>query len=322
MIYGKIGPAWIDVQGTQGFGTPFRQTLPGVQGGLGIETLVTPNVAVRAEATYTYADQTLSLNQGFDIYRPSILLVKFGAAYKFDAPAGWGVPASAASALFPAAQPAMVYKAPPMAYKAPAAAVAQDPVWTGLEAGGFISANGNQVRFNDSVLGQMGPYSDLVFGGGWFAGANYQYQRLVIGVEGSGNYESANFETAAGSGGVSNFHNFAKIDRVLAVTGRAGVLATPDTLVYLKAGPAWLRMSTDPNYWNAVAPNTTGATTYSGYEAGVGAESYIFPHVSLRFEGLYVHSNQKIILNGTVPNEFTLQPISILSGTFGLALHI
>jgi outer membrane immunogenic protein len=312
MVYGKFGPAWIETEGFQGFGDTFRQTLPAVQAGVGIEALVTPNLALRAEASYTRATELLSLNQGFDQYRPAILLFNVGLAYKFDAPAGWGVPAAApATAHVP-----MVYKAPP-----PAAGAPLTPNWTGFEVGGFLSANGNKVTFNDTVLGETGPYTSLRFGGGWFAGANYQFQRLVIGVEASGNYEAAKFYTAAGSGGLTtNYYNFAKIDRTLALTARAGWLVTPDTLLYVKGGPAEIRMSPNSLYFNSVAPNPASTVSLRGYEAGVGAETYVTQNISLRVEGMYTYTGGTIVLDGTVPNEFTLKPY-LLSGMVGGALH-
>ena len=311
MVYGKVGPAWIETEGFQGFGDTFRQTLPAIQGGIGIKSLVAPNIALRAEATYTYATRQLSLNQNFDVYRPSFLMFDVGVAYKFDSPAGWGVPGAAPAS----AQQGMAYKA------AASASVPFAPRWTGFELGGFVSANGNQVIFEDTLLGETGPYTSFTMGGGWLAGANYQVQRFVIGIEASGNYEAAKFQTAAGSGGLAmNFFQFAKIDRTLALTARAGWLMTPDTLLYAKGGPAQIRLTPNSLYFNALAPNATPATNFSGYQAGLGAETFVTSNISLRAEGLYTYTPNTIVLNGAVPNEFKLKPY-VLSGTIGGALH-
>jgi outer membrane immunogenic protein len=318
MVYGKAGPAWMRVQGFEGFGTAFQQTLPGIQTGVGIETLVTPNIALRAEASYTYADKLLSLNFGTDLYRPSFLQVQLGLAYKFDVPSGWGNPGVATvqdvSSAVARKSSAMLYKAPP-----PVAAVANTPNWTGLEAGGFVSANGNMMRYNDSALGESGPYTDFAFGGGWFAGANYQIQQFVVGAEVSDNYAATTFNNATGGPPVANF---ARVDREFAVTGRVGWLAKPETLFYVKGGPAWLRLTPNNAYWTAQNPiNTTPVTTMSGYEAGLGVESYLTRYVSVRVEGLYTHTGHEITFQGVVPNEFTIRP-SAASATVGLALHL
>lgn len=313
MIYGKVGPAWIETDGIQGFGTPFRQILPAIQSGVGIEYLVTPNIAVRGEINYTYATSTLSLNTGFDVYRPSFLMLDLGLSYKFDAPAGWGSPGTTPGS----ARPGMAYKAAP----ASVAAAPFTPNWTGWEIGGFISANGNQVAVEDKLLSETGPYTSFNIGGGWLFGANYQYQRFVIGIEASQNFEAAKFQTAAGSGGLgTNFYRFAKIDRTFALTGRAGWLFTPGTLIYAKAGPSELRLTPDMNYFNAVAPNNVVARNLFGYQAGGGIETFVTSNVSVRAEGLYTYTADTILLNGAVPNQIKLKPYMV-TGTLGAALH-
>jgi outer membrane immunogenic protein len=316
MVYGKVGPAWIETEGFQGFGDTFRQTLPAIQTGIGIESLIAPNLTLRAEASYTRATRDLSLNQGFDLYRPSFLMFDLGLAYKFDSPAGWGVPGVATAPAAPAQQ-TMPYKA-----GAPDNGVAPaGPRWTGFEVGGFASANGNQVAFEDRLLGETGPYTSFNVGGGWFAGANFQIQRVVLGIEASGNYEAAKFQTAAGAGGLANnFYRFARIDRTMAYTARAGWLITLDTLLYAKGGYALIRLTPDPLYFNAVAPNATSATSLAGYQAGIGVETFLTPNISVRTEGLYTYTANTIVLNGVVPNEFKLKPY-MLSGTLGAALH-
>ena len=313
MFYIKGGPAWVNVAGVQGFGTLFQQTLSAVQGGVGVETLVTPNIVIRAETSYTYASN-LMLNTGTDVYRPSILAMQVGASYKFDAPAGWGNPATITSGSMPLKGPLLT--------KAPPKATAHDPgpKWTGFEVGGFVSANGNQIRYLDTVAGELGPYTDFKVGGGWFFGGNLKIDRFVIGAEVSDNYEKASFQTAAGSGGLVNYYHFANLNSVIAVTGRAGVLATPDTLIYVKGGPANMRMSTDPLFFNAIAPNTTGQSIFAGYVAGGGIETFLLPYLSVRAEALYTHSDRRLILNGAVPNEISLQP-SVVSAQLGTALH-
>jgi outer membrane immunogenic protein len=304
MIYGKLGPAWINVSGFEGFGDTFSRTLTGMQAALGVETLITPNIALRAEGSYTRATQVLSLNEGFDLYRPTFLLFRIGAEYKFDAPSNWGAQTS-------------TFSGDALALRAP------DPVWTGFEIGGFASLNGNHMTYFDTLGGELGPYAHLVLGGGGFIGANYEYmQHVVVGVEASGNFDKANFFNAAGSGGlVGTFHDFASVDNVLAVTARGGWLATPNTLLYVKGGPAWIRMSTNYDYWNDIAPNTTGSKTLSGFQVGVGAETFLTSNISVRLEGLYTRVSHDVVLNGTVtPGEFSLQP-SILAATTGVALH-
>lgn len=323
LVYGKIGPAFVSLKGIEGLpGTPFEDTKVGLQVGAGVEALLTPNLAVRGEISYSRFDQ-LALNPGGanpggnDLYDASFLMTQIGIAYKFDAPAGWGAPA-----VVEAGKPADNLMPWHMPWDTSSTSSGSwTPNWTGFEAGGFLSLNGNQVRYNDMIGGNQGPYTDLGVGGGWFVGANYQFRRIVVGIEGSGNYENATFQTAAGTGGLNSFYEFGKVDRVLALTGRAGFLVTPYTLIYGKAGPANMRFTPNTDYWNAIAPNVTGSTTFAGYTAGGGVETFVLPHLSFRVEAMYTHSNRTLVLNGAQPNEYSLQP-SIFSVMLGAAWHL
>jgi outer membrane immunogenic protein len=323
MIYGKLGPAWLNVSGLQGIFGQFNQNLTGIQGGIGIEGMITRNVIARGEVSYTYADQ-LTVVRTPDVYRPSILMAQVGLSYKFDPL--WD-PAFAAKQSPPLLfKNPLVYKAPPSSADPPADPPAGppllvgDPHWTGLEAGGFVSVNGNQILYTDTLMlsPNIGPFTDLKVGGGWLVGANLKYWRIVVGIEGSGNYENANFQNPPGAGGI---YRFANMDRFLAFTGRAGFLITPDTLLYAKAGPTNFRMTPNPAYWNAIVPNTTGGTLFAGYTAGGGIETFVLPNLSFRIEAMYTHTDNKVTLNGLVPAEFTLQP-SLISAMVGLVLHL
>jgi len=316
MVYAKAGPAWMDVRGVNGFGDNFNQTLQSVMFGAGIESLVTPNFAVRLEGTYTHATETLSLNDDNDEFHPDILQVMVGGAYKFDIPGLTPLGGAPASRPLPT-------KAPMLFTKAPAASAAVN--WTGLEAGGFVSLNDDQMQYFGSNVGEdneQGPYANFRVGGGAFIGLNGQFSHVVLGVEASANLQKADFNVSNGVGFPPVFH-FASIDSVYALSLRVGWLVTPETLVYAKGGPAWIRVTPDAAYWNAIAPNpATGAVTVNGYQYGGGIETYLTQNFSVRVEGMYTASQ-------VAPGQLTFQAIptpsqlkpSLLSATLGAAVH-
>jgi outer membrane immunogenic protein len=313
MVYAKAGPAWIDVRGNEGFTDTFTKTLRGELIAVGIEGLVTPNYALRLEGSYTHATETLLLNQGLDQYRPSIVQVMLGAEYKLDMP-GLGVPAAS-----PATGP-LFTKAPP---------AVTSVNWTGVEAGAFGSVNGDQMRYSGPFVGtndQLGPFANLAIGGGGFLGLNVGlYPNLVAGFEASANFQKADFNDAVGNGLSPRIVHFASISEIYALSLRFGWLATPSTLFYMKVGPAWIRVTPDASYWNAIAPNnnSTQPVTVDGYQYGGGAETYLTPHFSVRVEGVYTASfdaPRQLTFQGIQPTPYKLKP-SLLTATLGAAVH-
>jgi opacity protein-like surface antigen len=319
MVYAKAGPGWLDVRGVQGFGTPFQTTLHGALIATGIETLVLPNLALRTEISYIKTRDTLVLNQGFDQYQPTVFQAIMGAAYKLDPPPGWGTPSSES----PKAAPLFV-KAPP------AAAATAAPHWTGVEVGGFGSLNGDKMKFLGSFFGEnneQGPYTEPAFGGGWFAGANVQIlPSAVAGIELSGNYQKANFNDPVGAGFGPTFFHFASISESYALSLRLGWLPTPSTLIYGKIGPATLRVTPDPNYWNAVSPTNNAAAqpvTLEGFQYGAGAETFLTSYLSLRVEATYtqvIPVGMQLVFVGNQPQPIRLVP-ALLTTSLGAAVH-
>lgn len=315
MVYAKAGQAWMDVRGFNNFTDTFSQTIKGVMVGAGVESMVTPNFLVRLEGTYTHATDTLSLNFDQDEFHPDILQVMVGGAYKFDIP---GLTPSA-----PAAAGGLWTKAPPLFTKAPPASAAVN--WTGLELGGFVSINVDQMDYFGSDVGEdneQGPFDKFSVGGGGFVGFNVQFSRVVLGAEASANLQKADFNVQNGVGFPLVSH-FASIDNVYAASLRLGWLLTPETLLYAKGGPAWIRVTPDTNYWIDIAPNTaTGAVTVNAYQYGGGVETYLNRYFSVRVEGMYTMSNLSLgqLMFQAVPSPSQLKP-SLLSGTLGAAVH-
>ena len=313
MVYAKAGLSWIDVRGVEGFGDSFNKTLRGGLIAVGIEFLVTRNTTVRLEGSYAFASEALLLNQGLDQYRPQIVQVMLGAAYKLDMP-GLGVPTSSAAA------------SGPLFTKAPAAVTAVN--WTSIEVGAFASVNGDQMNYSGPFTGegdQLGPFANLAIGGGGFLGLNVAlYPNLVAGFEVSANFQKADFNEANGVGFAPRMVHFASIAEIYAISVRFGWLATPTTLFYVKGGPAFIRVIPDAGYWNAIAPNSqTQAVTVDGYQYGGGAEAYLTSRVSVRAEALYTASvvaPLQLSFQGIQPTPFQLKP-SLFSATLGAAVH-
>ena len=122
--------------------------------------------------------------------------------------------------------------------------------------------------------------------GGLQAGYNWQFQRLVVGIEGDVNLASANATTAH----VASFDPMvqtASLTGLATLRGRAG-FALDNALIYVTAGVATGRVH--DRVTDALAPNiifdTSGWRT--GWTAGGGVEYAVTKNWTIKAEALYV----------------------------------
>ncbi len=300
MVYTRIGYSRIQLAGVEGFGTYFHHTLPGTQTGVGIEHLIDDHVALRLEGTYTQSNADLALNQSFDHYRPVFYQVTAGLAFKLDP-----LPHSTMMPVINMTNPFITH----------------DPRWTSVYIGGLIGIGAGQVTRYDKTFGQMGPYSDIRFAPGVLAGGDVQlFRYFVLGAGIDTVWTASTFDDDVGAGLAPVVHRFAHIDRVSAVTGRAGVLVSPTFLLYGKVGPAQIRFVPEQSYFAAINPSVkTSAHDLEAIQGGFGVETLVADHLALRAEVLYTRANHSVVIDGLQPAQTTLQP-SALTGAIGLVV--
>ena len=253
-----------------------------------------------AEYRYTsFGSSTISLpfSQLTTTSTTNVSAIKFGVNYKFNS----GVP-SVSSA--PAPSPRPPAPAPALVYKSPPAPHSYD--WTGVYLGsdGGYGSTGSKGTLATAAGAPLAPYSYSVNGpfAGIFVGANYQFNRLVIGVE--GDWQRANLtgnnqqEAALGAVGTfpgGPFTMSTTIKNYESVRGRFGV-ALDRFLVFGTGGFAW----GDPSVSYALlgsAPFATNATNANGWTAGVGLDYALTYNVTGRIEYRYTNLGTASFLN-------------------------
>lgn len=174
--------------------------------------------------------------------------------------------------------------------------------WTGAYAGAHVGYSWGNLSSKDNekdwcsagdkacIAKYVGPFdwsADGVFGGGTL-GYNYQINSfLVTGIEGDLGYLDLSGAGATASAHASQHQNLSATGGLYAdITGRMGILVTPQTLVYGKGGFAFYNGSaaqttTNPGY------SSTPASNFTGWTVGGGVEHYITQNVSLKLE--YAH---------------------------------
>lgn len=183
-----------------------------------------------------------------------------------------------------------------------------DDLWTGAYAGAHVGyawghdtvndkasdwCDKNDPGYKQCIKDYVGPF-DLspngVFGGGT-AGYNWHvFPSVVVGVEGDIGYLNLDGTNTEAKSSVAPFHQSITIGGGLYgdITGRAGVLVTPDTLVYGKAGFVFFdgdgaKTTPKPGY------ATTPTDTFTGLAFGGGVEHFITRDVSIKVE--FMHFN-------------------------------
>jgi outer membrane immunogenic protein len=305
LVYGKGGTARIKVSGVDGFAGPFEKTIPGQVWGVGIESMVNENFLVRLEATRTRSNADLILNNGFDQYRPEFLQVMAGASLKVNPgiPSGASMPAPS---WFPQREQI-------------------NRTWTTVFVGGDLGGAGGRIKRTEPTLLNTASFTDVSVMHSFYFGGDLQLPHfgflpdVVIGFQHSKSWMNLAFDDPAGSpAGTQTFYRFARISGITATTGRVGVLINPSAMVYLRAGPAHMTFTADPNFFNARNPLSGAATvTLTGTQVGFGAETWLTDHLALRAEALFTKTRDSVVLNGIAPSDTELKP-SVTSGTMGL----
>ena len=304
LLYGTAGWAWSSNQyvrtqltgtlndATAGADEAVNKYLSGWTAGIGISVAFAQNWNVFAEYRYTNFGSTtlaLPLSELSTTSTTKISALDFGVNYKFNANGPDGPAFAAADAGLPAATIAPHYKALP----------ARSPCsWTGFYFGadggyGWQRSAGTLMTAAGAALTQYdysvtGPFA------GSFVGANYQFNRFVLGVEGdwqwsnlTGNSQSLAPLGTTGALPAGPFMVSTTTKDYGSIRGRFGV-AFDRFLVFGTGGWASGNPSTAFALTGA-APFVTTVGKSNGWTAGAGAEYAITDTILGRIEYRYTN---------------------------------
>lgn len=287
LVYGKVGGGWlhetVDLTPTPGIGVTSipqgKATRFGEMAGAGLEYAFYPNLSAKLEYNYLNFDRgTISATDqagtttDFGI-RQQLHIVKFGLNYKFGRSAplneGWPSLGSAGSSRHD---------------------------WTGLYVGvhgggswgttNWKSADGPLEAASTSTFAGTGTMDGMI--GGGQIGYNYQFGRIVAGVETDFSFGNLDgfAKCATSEAPADSFTCHSSIDMLGTATGRLGV-TWDNLLIYTRAGLAWAREKHDA-YRQGVNNVYEGSTTRLGYAFGLGLEYAFSPAWSGRVEYRYL----------------------------------
>jgi outer membrane immunogenic protein len=179
------------------------------------------------------------------------------------------------------------------AFCAPALAAPPPPPvfnWTGFYVGGNIGSGLSRATWTDTFEHEKistDEGSGLI--GGGQVGFDYQVGNLwVIGVRGM--LDRTNLTTQVGqdvSCSACGLIDYSKVTSFSTVTGRIGYLFRPDSLIYIKAGEAWVADKFSQT--ETAGFNRSHSVKRSGYDVGTGVEVMVASGWSLFLEYDYAN---------------------------------
>ena len=180
------------------------------------------------------------------------------------------------------AQAADLPPAPPMPTKAPIAYAPKLFDWTGIYVGGHLGGGFSESSWSDPITGiGNGTFNNFGFLGGGQVGANVQFNRLVLGLEGDFSWTSLKQTSRDSIGeGIST-----TVPWTSTITGRVGA-AFDRLLVYGKGGFA---LAQDQSSLTDLGGNTaTNSFMRKGWTVGAGIEYALDDHWSAKIEYDYL----------------------------------
>lgn len=200
-------------------------------------------------------------------------------------------------------------------------------IWSGL----YLGAQGGGFYFSDTAantaIERVGPLSighhsiqNASYFVGGYAGYNYQWSSIVLGVEGD-------LSSVLGGRAVSPpiqtndpavFVTGASDPTLLATASARFGLAMGSFLLYAKAGGAWARVDytgTAQTNLNAALGSETISKNRSGWIVGAGAEYAWTPNILSRLEYNYIDFNTESIT-------FSQAGVNVFSAEFSSKAHV
>ena len=171
--------------------------------------------------------------------------------------------------------------------------------WTGCYVGGNVGAGWSRASTNDadptaSGAADAGSHTASEFVGGGQIGCDYQFaSNWVLGVQGmfnGGDVHGSHLAPFTYNG--TNTETFSsKVDWFTTATARLGYVVTPQTMLYVKGGAAWVHTTysdVDPSGTVYHPFSGNASATRTGWTVGVGGEYKFSPNWSLFAEYNYV----------------------------------
>lgn len=194
-------------------------------------------------------------------------------------------------------------------------------VYLGAHLGGAWQSAPDWTYFNpnNGATFSLGDSGNAGAAGGLLGGYNWQFAPTwLIGIEADIAWTSLRQTRAVPTIGLGSFATMHAADHWLASTrGRAGLIASRSTLLYVTGGVAWADTERSGHMTRFIGASVfvadaASTTTKAGWVLGAGAERWLGGHVMLRLEYLWyrIDNNNVTLMAPIVPGPFL--PVSFV----------
>ncbi len=242
-------------------GPNFNEHYDGFHVGGGIETHITPQLTARVEYRYTHYGSEDWGTGGFLKVAPSSHVGLVGLTWKLWAPENGTY-------------------VQPVSYQQPMATN-----WTGFYLGGYVGGGGivNELSAIGAPVSFNGIGGEGFLGGG-FIGYNHQMSdKLVLGIQ--ADVAGTNLETKLNIPSIPLTLS-ASPDYMVSISGRAGWLVSPETMLYGLAG--WTHSEYRTKITFIRGQTLKAHQNYDGFHVGAGIETKLTENLTARAEYRYV----------------------------------
>jgi outer membrane immunogenic protein len=173
------------------------------------------------------------------------------------------------------------------------------PTWTGCYLGGNLGGAWAHKEYTDEEFAPMeisqGSHNENSIAGGAQFGCDYQVKNWVVGLQGWIDATDLNGSNIDPSTLIAPFTMKGEISWLATAAGRIGYTLTPETLLYGKAGAAWIRGhdSRSGTIGGVFVTYTEPDTTTLGWTLGLGLERMIARHWSVFAEYDYMEFSRR-----------------------------
>ena len=222
---------------------------------------------------------------------------------------GLALAAGSALSVCSAAAADLPLRPPPPPPVAPIAYAPPVYNWTGIYFGAHLGGGYANSSWSDPITGLSNDnFSTWGFLGGAQVGANVQFGRLVLGVEGDYSWTNIKNKGADSIGDTLN----TSVPWTSTVTGRRGAAAFDRLLLYGKGG---LALAQDNSSFTSIAGGSSSASLMrTGWTAGAGLEYALNGNWSAKIEYDYLGFGSKALDFNAVTSNSTLNVQEIKAG--------